>query len=115
MTPQDVRRIALELPAATEKSHFGKPDFRVGDRVFATLPEDGNAVVKLTRDQQEMMCASGPAIFQPVAGGWGKQGWTVLMLAAADEKTLRSALVTAWRNTAPITLRKAFDLAGGTA
>jgi hypothetical protein len=35
------------------------------------------------------------------------------MLAATDEPTLRSALVTAWRNTAPMTLRKAFDLAGG--
>ena len=113
MTPQDVRRIALELPGATEKSHFDKPDFRVRDRVFATLPEDGNAVIKLTRDQQEMMCAAEPAIFRPVDGGWGKQGWTRVTLAVADDKTLRSALVTAWRNTAPITLRKAFDLAGG--
>ncbi|PWK63284.1 MmcQ/YjbR family DNA-binding protein [Aminobacter sp. AP02] len=113
MTPHDVRRIALELPGAVEKSHFGKADFRVRDRVFATLPEDGNAVIKLTRDQQEMMCAAEAAVFQPVDGGWGKQGWTRLMLAAADEKTLRSALVTAWRNTAPITLRKAFDLSAG--
>ncbi|MEO5324852.1 MmcQ/YjbR family DNA-binding protein [Mesorhizobium sp. CC13] len=113
MTPEDVRRIALELPGATEKSHFGKPDFRVRDRVFATLPEDGNAVVKLTRDQQEMMAGSEPAVFLPVNGGWGKQGWTRVMLATADAATLRSALLTAWRNTAPITLRKAFDLAAG--
>lgn len=113
MTPEDVRRIALELPGATEKAHFGKPDFRVRDRVFASLPEDGNAVVKLTRDQQEMMAGSEPAVFQPVNGGWGKQGWTRVMLAEADETTLRSALTTAWRNTAPVTLRKAFDLAGG--
>ncbi|CAI2933076.1 MmcQ/YjbR family DNA-binding protein [Aminobacter niigataensis] len=113
MTPEDVRRIALELPAATEKSHFGKPDFRVRDRVFATLADDGNAVVKLTRDQQEMVCGSEPALFQPVDGGWGKQGWTRVTLAAADEAALRSAVVTAWRNMAPVTLRKAFDLAGG--
>lgn len=113
MTPDDVRRFALELPGAVEKSHFGKPDFRVRDRVFATLPEDGNSVVKLTTDQQEMMCAAEAAIFRPVDGGWGKQGWTVVLLEAADAKTLRSALVTAWRNVAPITLRKAFDLAGG--
>ncbi len=113
MTPDDVRRIALELPGAVEKSHFGKPDFRIRDRVFATLPEDGDAVIKLTRDQQEMMCAAEAALFRPVEGGWGKQGWTRVILSAADETTLRSALVTAWRNTAPMTLRKAFDLAGG--
>lgn len=110
MTPEDVRLIALGLPAAIEKSHFGKCDFRVRDRVFATLPEDGNAVVKLTRDQQETMAASEPAVFRPVDGGWGKQGWTRVILAATDEATLHSALVTAWRNMAPITLRKAFDL-----
>ncbi|WP_395450001.1 MmcQ/YjbR family DNA-binding protein [Aminobacter sp. UC22_36] len=112
MTREDVRRIALQLPGAVEKSHFGKPDFRVRDRVFATLPEDGDAVIKLTRDQQELMCGAEAALFRPVDGGWGKQGWTRVMLDATDEQTLRSALVTAWRNTAPITLRKAFDLAG---
>lgn len=109
MTPEDVRRIALELPAAIEKSHFGKRDFRVRDRIFATLPEDGNAVVKLTRDQQEMLCGSEATVFQPIEGGWGRQGWTRVVLSAADERTLRSALVTAWRNTAPITLGKAFE------
>lgn len=112
MTPEDVRRIALELPAAIEKSHFGKPDFRVRDRVFASLPDDVNAVVKLTRDQQEMLCGSEPAVFRQIEGGWGKQGWTRIMLANADEATLRSALVTAWRNTAPITLRKALESSG---
>ena len=34
------------------------------------------------------------------------------MLAAADELTLKSALVTAWRNVAPVSLRKAFDVSG---
>jgi hypothetical protein len=73
MTADDIRRIALQLPGATEKSHFGKPDFRVRDRVFATLPEDGNVVIKLSRDQQEVMCGAEAAMFQPVAGGWAKR------------------------------------------
>jgi hypothetical protein len=37
MTPADFRRIALALPEAVEASHFGKADFRVGGRIFATL------------------------------------------------------------------------------
>ena len=109
MNGKTVRRLALALPGAEEKSHFEKPDFRVRNRIFATLPEDGHAVVKLTRDQQEMLTASEPAIFQAVNGGWGRQGWTRILLAAADELTLKSALVTAWRNVAPVALRKAFD------
>jgi hypothetical protein len=43
------------------------------DRVFATLPEDGNVVIKLSRDQQEVMCGAEAAMFQPVAGGWAKR------------------------------------------
>ena len=110
MNAEDARRLALELPEAIEKSHFGKPDFRVRNRVYATLPEDAIAVVKLTPDQQELLASSEPAIFQPVNGGWGRQGWTRISLAAADEPTLRSALALAWRNTAPAPLRKTFDL-----
>ena len=49
-------------------------------------------MVKLTHEQQEMLTDAEPAIFVPVPGGWGRQGWTRVMLAAADELTLRSAL-----------------------
>ena len=114
MNKETVRRLALALPEAEEKSHFGKPDFRVRNHIFATLPENGgHAVVKLTPDQQEMLAGSEPAIFVPVNGGWGRQGWTKVMFAAADELTMKSALVTAWRNVAPPKLLKAFDVSAG--
>jgi hypothetical protein len=111
MDKETVRRLALALPEAEEKSHFGKPDFRVRNRVFATLPGSGHAVVKLTPDQQEMLTGCEPTVFRPVNAGWGRQGWTKVMLADADELTLKSALVMAWRNVAPAPLRKAFGLA----
>jgi hypothetical protein len=107
-----VRRLALTLPEAEEKSHFGTADFRVRNRIFATLPKDGQAVVKLTPEQQEMLTSAEPQIFQPVKGGWGRQGWTTVHLAAADEVTLKSALLTSWRNVAPAGLRKS-DMAKG--
>lgn len=110
MNRETVRKLALSLPEAEEKSYFGKPDFRVRNHIFATLPEGGFAVVKLTPDQQEMLAGSEPAIFEPVKGGWGRQGWTKVMLETADELTLKSALVTAWRNVAPAKLAKAFDV-----
>ena len=46
------RRLALALPEATERSHMGHPDFRVGGKIFATLgwPEGGWGMVKLTLD-----------------------------------------------------------------
>lgn len=107
MDAETVRRLALALPEAEEKSHFGTTDFRVRNKIFATSPRVGHAVIKLTHEQQEMLTAAEPRIFQPVKGAWGRQGWTTVHLAAADEVTLRSALLTSWRNVAPAGLRKA--------
>jgi hypothetical protein len=102
MTADDVRRIALGFPEAVESQHMGTPDYRVRKRIFATLRSaEGCAVVKLTREQQEAMTQSEPSMLEPVPGGWGRKGWTCVMLAHADEATLRSALTAAWRNVAP--------------
>lgn len=106
MSPETVRSLALGLPGAEEKSHFGKADFRVRNRIFASLPEAGVAVVKLTPDQQQVVTESEPAIFAPVKGGWGRQGWTRVALEKADEAAMLSALRTAWRNVAPASLRQ---------
>jgi hypothetical protein len=111
MTVSDFRRIALSLPSVDEASHMAHPDFRVGKRVFATLgwPDKAWGMVKLTPDQQQMLVASEPTIFQPVAGGWGRKGSTNVKLAEADEATLRSALTMAWKNVAPKALVKTLD------
>jgi hypothetical protein len=110
MKHQIVRRLALALPQAEEKSHFGKADFRVRNVIFASLPDDDHAVVKLQHEQQEMLVSTVPLIFEPVKGSWGRQGWTTIILANADELTLKSALLTAWRNVAPAALVKLFDV-----
>jgi hypothetical protein len=102
MTPEDFRRLALDLPEAVEQAHLGTPDFRVAGKIFATLSAShGTAVLKLLRPQQEMLCDAEPDLFSPVPGRWGGSGWTLLQLGAADETTLRSALSMAWRNVAP--------------
>ncbi|USQ97878.1 MmcQ/YjbR family DNA-binding protein [Caulobacter sp. RL271] len=108
ITEGDFRRLALSMPQAIERSHMGTVDFRCG-RIFATLgnPDAAWAMVKLTPDQQEMRVAAEPDVFVPVPGGWGRNGATRLRLAACDEATARGALLDAWRNVAPNTLRDA--------
>jgi hypothetical protein len=106
MQSEDFRRLALALPEAVEKSHFGQADFRVKNKIFATLKDDTAGVVKLKPEQQEMMVSAEPKIFAALKGGWGDQGWTRIELAAADEITLQSALLTAWRNVAPKLLQR---------
>ena len=96
----------MSLPEADEKSHFDKPDFRVRGTIFASLKTPRIAVVKLTREQQEVMAQAEPEIFSAVAGGWGVKGWTEIYLEYADEAALKSALHAAWRNVAPKGMQK---------
>ena len=97
-TIDDFRRLALGLDGAEESSHMGSPDFRVGGRIFATLAHQtkGYGNLMLTPEVQAGFVAEAPAIFVPVAGGWGRNGATHIRLEAADEETLAGALRTAW-------------------
>ena len=105
MTPDGFRQLALTFSEAQEKSHFGKADFRVRNKIFASLPDQATGVVKLNPEQQEMLMASEPAVFSPAAGAWGRQGWTRVAFLTLDGTTLRSALTMAWRNVAPKSLQ----------
>jgi hypothetical protein len=40
MRENDFRRIALGMEGAVEGAHMGHPDFRVNNRIFATLHQD---------------------------------------------------------------------------
>lgn len=79
------------------------PDFRVRGKIFATLsgPSEALGMVKLTPEQQQLYVRAEPKVFVPVKGGWGLKGATHVHLEADDEASVRSALMTAWRNTAP--------------
>lgn len=106
MTSDDIAAMALGLPGARQDSHFGKRDFRVGKRIFLTLPEPGRAVVKLAPDQQAMLIETEPGLAAAVPGGWGAKGWTSLWFDGAERETVGHIVEIAWRNVAPKTLAR---------
>ncbi|MBL8235868.1 MAG: MmcQ/YjbR family DNA-binding protein [Bryobacterales bacterium] len=103
MTAAGFRKLALALPGAAEGSHHGVADFRVANKIFATLAyeKDGCGVLLLTPGEQEGMVADAPEIFSPVPNAWGRQGATLVKLAAVKPDILEAALRTAWRRRAP--------------
>jgi hypothetical protein len=106
MTIEEFRKLALSLPEATEAAHMDHPDFRVRNKIFATLdyPERGCGMVKVTLNQQKLLVREEPDAFVPVKGGWGKRGATTVLLRAAKKATVVKALTAAWCNTAPKSL-----------
>lgn len=110
MTADEFRSLALTLPETSEGAHMGHADFRVRGKIFATLgPAEEWGMVKLTPDLQASFVATQPHAFQPIPGGWGRRGATKVILEAAEELTVRQALLAAWRNTAPKRLVLEYD------
>ena len=98
LTANAFRRIALGMEGAIESSHMGHPDFRVNNRIFATLHHnDRFGMVKLTPEEQAVFVRSHPSIFEPEAGAWGLQGCTRVDLDMADEDVIGEAMTLAWR------------------
>ena len=91
-TASDLKRICRALHGTIEYPHADRVAFKV-HRIYATLAPDGRtANLKFTRDEQELKCLTAPDVFAPVAGGWGKMGYTTVTLAALSVGELRSAL-----------------------
>jgi len=103
LTAEEFKNLALSLPETAESAHMGHPDFRVRGKIFATLFHDGEqtGMVKLTPQQQQAFVRDEPETFEPVKGGWGRQGATTVRLPSASERVVRQALIAAWRNAAP--------------
>lgn len=101
MTADDFREIALSMHGAIERAHMKHPDFRVNGRIFASLHADNETgVVKLSPDEQTEFMREYPKVFSPASGAWGRQGWTNVLLSAADDATVRGPVLLAWQNIA---------------
>jgi len=99
------RELALGLPEAVEQDHHGRPSFRVGGTIFATLwdAEHMNVMV----DEPGILTAV--EAHPDVCAGvwWGKRLSAVrVTLGAADVPLLRSLLQDAWDGKAPARLRR---------
>jgi hypothetical protein len=99
MGPDDFRSLALALEGVIESAHMGHPDFRINNRIFATLHAgDRFGMVTLTPEQQREFIDGHPDTFTPEAGAWGRAGSTRVQLASANEEVLGEALTLAWQN-----------------
>lgn len=94
--------MALSFEEVVQQPHFEKTSFRVYKKIFATLDtEKEQVVLKLSEIDQSVFCAFDPAIVYPVPGGWGRQGWTVLVLKGLRKEMLMDALTLSYCLVAP--------------
>lgn len=85
---------------------MGRPDFRVRNKIFATLPQDGASVnVKCSPASLDALVRDDPETFADVWGG----RWLGVSLATISAADLRDLLTDAWRLVAPASVARTFD------
>jgi hypothetical protein len=110
ISEDDVRRVALSLPATTEKPSYGQPGFRVKDRLFARIREEGDVLVVWCADEAEKdaLMSSEPDKFFSTPHYDGHP-LVLVRFGAIDVDELTELLTDAWRVRAPAKLVTEFD------
>ncbi|OYX27273.1 MAG: hypothetical protein B7Z06_04480 [Flavobacteriales bacterium 32-35-8] len=97
-----LRKIALSFPEATEAPHFEKISFRVKKKIFATYDDKHKrACVKLSEIDQDVFSSVNTSIIYPLDNKWGKQGWTLIEMNKVHEDLFMDAITTAYCEVAP--------------
>jgi hypothetical protein len=105
ISAETVRRLALALPQTVESSHFAQPDFRVRNRIFATLPRAARVVcLKTTPVNLDALVAADAETF---SNEWRRR-WVRVRLDRVSAPILADLLFDAWSLVAPKALVKSY-------
>lgn len=108
------KKLALSLEGAVEVPHVDRLAYRTSRRIFATLAPDGrSANLLLSPEVQDAIVEAMPQHFRPVAGGWGRMGYTTVELAKVPEAELVRALAEAHAMAQPKAKRAPPKATGG--
>lgn len=100
VSPDQIRRLALELPEAVEQDHHGRPSFRVAGRIFATLWDSAHLNVMLDEPGIRTAAQANPGVCKEL--WWGRRLRAVqLDLTRAGERLVGDLLSDAWEQKAP--------------
>jgi hypothetical protein len=100
VSPDEARSLALSLPEAVEQDHHGRPSFRVGGKIFATLWSNERMNVMVDEGGVRTAVYRAPDVCEEI--WWGKRLAAVgVSLARADRELLTELLTDAWEHKAP--------------
>jgi hypothetical protein len=100
VSTDEARSLALLLPEAVEQDHHGRPSFRVGGKIFATLWTHERMNVMLDEGGIRTAVEATPEVCEEVR--WGKRLAAVAVeLPGVDRDRLQELLTDAWEHKAP--------------
>ncbi len=101
MKADSVRGLVARLPEAEEGAHHGHPDFRVRNRIFATLgPAEDRSALRLPYDEARALTSTEPDTYTLVSDR-EPFAWVSVQLGRVALEDFRDLLEEAWRWRAP--------------
>jgi hypothetical protein len=109
MSVEEVRTFAMSLPESEEIEHWGKPSFRVKNKIFAVVQEDSvSLVIKTTGDDKHIYTTMDASVYS-IPESFTKLNYMIVNLELVDPEELRGLLIKAWCSMAPKKLLKELD------
>jgi predicted DNA-binding protein (MmcQ/YjbR family) len=96
MNAAEARELALALPGATEQPHFHFNSFRIGGKIFATMPPSNDLLHVFVPEAERLAAvAAFPDICEALH--WGKRTVGIKIdLTAASRELVEDLLHSAW-------------------
>jgi hypothetical protein len=100
-TVEHATAIALGMPGAVQKSHFGNVDFRVRNKIFASFPYPDAMTLRLDPEHARVLTDSDPETYVPHPGVWGQRGWIRVAISRIAPDDLADLIHESWSRLAP--------------
>ncbi|MGI9147739.1 MAG: MmcQ/YjbR family DNA-binding protein [Chloroflexota bacterium] len=97
ITAAKVRELVDGLPGAQESAHHGHPDFRVQNKIFATLSHlEDRAALRLSQLEARELASRRPGVFRLVSDR-EPYSFVSVLLDTVDEDEFADLIEQAWK------------------
>ncbi|WP_010271842.1 MmcQ/YjbR family DNA-binding protein [Paenibacillus senegalensis] len=108
MQIEEIREIALSLPSTVEVEHWGKPSFRINNKIFVVIQDDMSTItVKTTKEERELYTSMSPETYK-IPDSFSNLNYMHINLELANKDEVTDLIRNAWGIVAPKKLSKAF-------
>ena len=98
LRPDDLIRLALDMPGGEPGFAYGRSDVRLKGKIFLAFFSDNEMMLKLDREHASYMTQVSPETCSRVGGAWGNTGWIRMKIGALTMEEARDLIEESWQN-----------------
>ncbi|MEK3735218.1 MULTISPECIES: MmcQ/YjbR family DNA-binding protein [Paenibacillus] len=108
MQIEEIREIALSLPGTVEVEHWGKPSFRINNKIFVVIQDDMSTItIKTTKEERHLYTSMSPETYK-IPDSFSNLNYMHIDLKSAKNEEVINLIRNAWGIVAPKKLTKVY-------